>query len=421
MENQAATPIQQPSPRQVRIALVFTVAVLVAKLLLQASTPEVTRYDFRGMYTTGYMVRTGDGARLYDPVAQARAQQAVFGQPGLMLNVHPPFEALFFAPLAELSYRTAYLLWGLINILLWMWFARLARAFAPRPRQTFQYLLLCFAFFPLWINLLQGQTTLILLLLYSFVYLNLERGRDFRAGALLGLGLFRFQLVLPFALICLVRRKWRLMTGFAAAALALVALSLLAVGPSGTISYVKLLLQVARDPARPAFASILPSHMPTVRGVLSALTAGRGDPHAIFVAALLISLLLILLAAEPWRGRGRLAGTPFLNLRFASALAVTLITAFHLLEHDMSLLLLPILLAIGSPQWRHKSPWRTLVIAAVAVLYLPPAYLLLRAWNSLYLLALPIFAFALAAFMLLRTHEEATPAGPCSQIPGDTF
>jgi hypothetical protein len=411
MENQAATPIQQPSPREVRIALVFTAAVLVAKLFLQAATPDVTRYDFRGIYTAGYMVRAGDGARLYDPVAQARAEQAVFGRPGLMVIVHPPFEALFFAPLAALSYRTAYLLWGLINILLWMWLARLARAFAPRPQQTFQYLLLCFAFFPLWINLLQGQTTLILLLLYSFVYLNLERGRDFRAGVLLGLGLFRFQLVLPFALICLVRRKWRMMTGFAAAALALVALSLVAVGPSGTISYVKLLLQVAREPARPAFAAILPSHMPTVRGVLSAVTAGRADPKAIFAAALFISLLLILGAAEPWRGRGRLEGTPFLNLSFASALAVTLLTAFHLLEHDLSLLLLPILLAIGSPPWPYQSPWRTLVIAAVAVLYLPPAYLLLRAWNSLYLLALPLFAFALAAFMLLRSQEEATPAG----------
>jgi hypothetical protein len=125
-----------------------------------------------------------------------------------------------------------------------------------------------------------------------------------------------------------------------------------------------------------------------------------------------ISLLLILPAAEPWRGRGRLAGTPFLNLSFASALAVTLITAFHLLEHDVSLILLPILLAVGSPQWRPKSPWRTLLIAAVAVLYLPPAYLLLRAWNSLYLLAPPLFAFALAVFMLLRTPEEETPAGP---------
>jgi len=46
----------------------------------------------------------------------------------------------------------------------------------------------------------------------------LKNGRDFRAGAILGLGLFKFQFIVPFALIFLLRRRWKFMRGFVATA-----------------------------------------------------------------------------------------------------------------------------------------------------------------------------------------------------------
>jgi len=410
MASENATPVQQPTPRQVRIALAFTAAVLFGHLCVQAMSPLIRDYDFGAVYTAGYMVRQGKGARLYDLAEQARAEETVSNRPALLMIVHPPFEALFFAPLTRLSYASAYLVWGAINVLLWILFAHLARSFAPVPRQTFQYLLLCFTFVPLWATMVEGQTTLVLLSLYCLTYLSLERQHDFRAGAFLGLGLFRFQLVLPFAFICLLRKKWRLMAGFTVTALLLGALSIVAVGLSGVVSYVTLLAHTLVPPANPAYAAIAPSDMPTIRGVLSVVLTGRIATKWISVTAALLSGLLILVTAMCWRRGDRLEGNDSPGLMFAAALAVTLITGLHVYVYDLGLLSLAIFLAIGSPQWSRKTLWRTIVNVSIGVLYLPPVYLILGGSKRLCLLWFPVFAFTLALFVLLGKPQQGEQA-----------
>ena len=400
MLSKRATPTPQPTPREIRIAIVFTAAVLLTVVFLKAANPDVRGSSFMAMYAAGRIVRVGHGSRLYDLAEQTRAEDAISKRPSLVAIVHPPFEALFFAPLAKLSYTKAYLVWGVINIVLWMLFAYLARSFAPVPRQTLRYMLLCFAFFPLWVILFDGQTTLVLLNLYFLVYLSLKRQNDFRAGAFLGLGLFKFQLVLPFALICLLRGKWRMMAGFAAAALLLGALSIVAVGPSGVISYVTFLESIVRHPADPAHYAILPSYMASVRGILSALLAGHVAPAWIHVAIGLVSGLLIIFTAEVWRRRERHEADSSPGMAFAAALAVTLMTAFHLYPYDLSLLLLATLLTIGSPECSRRKPWRTLLYVSIGIFYLQPLYLLLGHWNRLYLFFLPLCGFALAIFAM---------------------
>ena len=207
-------PATQPTPRQLRIALAFTATVLLAMLFLQLLDPEFNGDDFLAMYAAGSLVHQGHGAQLYDLQAQARMEAPLVKHQGLVLIVHPPFEAVAFAPFTALPFAAAYILWGVVNILLWLLFAHLARRFAPVPRQPFRYLLLCFGFLPLWLALMKGQTISLLIVLYCLTFLSLQKGHDFRAGAFLGLGLFRFQLVLPFALVCLLRKKWRMVAGF---------------------------------------------------------------------------------------------------------------------------------------------------------------------------------------------------------------
>ncbi|MBZ5564049.1 MAG: DUF2029 domain-containing protein [Acidobacteriia bacterium] len=380
----------------------FTAAALFGHLIAQSMAPSVRGYDFRAMYAAGQIVRSGNGSRLYDLQEQARAEEAIFERPGLLLIVHPPFEALFFAPLTRFSYASAYLIWGAINILLWMLFAYLARSFAPVPQQIFRYLILCFTFFPLWITMISGQTTIPLVVLYCLTYIALKGQQDFRAGVFLGLGLFRFQLVLPFALICLLRQKWRMMAGFAVTAVLLGGLSVVAVGLSGVASYVTLLVNIVRRPADSLYGAFATSDMPTVRGVLSVLMAGRVAPEWVSVTVALVSGLLILFVAGLWRRKDRLERDASLGLMFAAALAVTLITGYHVYYYDLSLLLLAVFLVLGSPQWSRKTPWRAVVYVSIAVLYLPPVYLLLGGWRRLYLLWFPLFIFVLALFGLLR-------------------
>src|ERR1700743_1177071 len=64
--------------------------------------------DFTAFYAAGLSVRQGHGAEIYDPVEQWRAQRQfasnVAIRPGPLPYLHPPFEALLFAPFTLMAY-----------------------------------------------------------------------------------------------------------------------------------------------------------------------------------------------------------------------------------------------------------------------------------------------------------------------------
>jgi hypothetical protein len=282
-----------------------------------------------------------------------------------------------------------------------MLFVYLARPLSPVPRQTSWYLILCFAFLPFWVALLDGQTSLLLVVLYWLSLLSLKCKKDFRAGAILGMGLFRFQLVLPFALICLLRQKWKMMGGFATVASLLGLLSIVVAGPSGLLSYYQLLLHVIKHPADPAYVAIQPYDMPILRGFLSVLLTGRIGEKWTNAAVAVVSALLILFTAWRWRQQDRREGDASLGLAFAAAVAVALMTGFHLYVYDLSLLLPAVLLALGSSQWSERSGWNHVLNISIGILYLPPLYFLLSNRSQRYLLFIPLAGFAIAALGLL--------------------
>jgi len=224
------------------------------------------------------------------------------------------------------------------------------------------------------------------------------------AGVFLGLGLFRFQLVLPFVLICILRKKWKLTAGFASVALLLAAISVLAVGWQGVMSYVHLIIDTARHPSNPSYASIRPSDMPTVRGFLAAILTGWVSQKWINAGTALVSAFLILFTAWRWRQEDRRDEDDSLGLIFAAALTVTLITGFYVLAHDMSLMLLAVLLALASSQQSRELRWWLILKGSVIVLCLPFAYMLLLHWHQMSMLFPILVAFVLATFALLENQ-----------------
>jgi hypothetical protein len=389
-----------PTRTEAIIALGFIGALLFAIVLLTAALHAVRRSDFVGYYTGGLIIRTGNASKLYDLSEQARIQQRLFQRKDLLLDNHPPFEALWFAALARLDYVKAYILWGAINIFLWIVFQHLLRPYTPIPRNPYRYFLLCSLFVPLCFALMQGQTSVLLLLMFSLSFVCIKRGEDFKAGIFLGLGLLKFPVVLPFALICCLRSKWRMMAGFAAAASLLALLSVMAVGVAGVGSYVNLLIDMIRNPGNPAYWSIVVWKMPTIRGFFAALLTGRVAAGLVSILAEAVSALLILFVAWKWRRADREEGGNSQGLMFAAALAISLVVAPHLYLHDLTLLLLAQLLVIGSPQWSQKSSPRVVLTSIMVILYCPPVYALLLSWQAVYLLAPLLVIFAFAAISL---------------------
>src|SRR5258708_8592103 len=227
----------------------FGLAVFLVSAVFWADRPPtVEKTDFSVTYIGSRMVYLGQGSKLYDLAEQRKLKQSLLKDAEPLIYEHPPFEALLLAPLGALPYKTAYLLWGLINVAIWLSLPRLLRPYSPAARDELAYLALWLLFAPLGVALFQGQSSIVLLLVYALTFISLKRGCDFRAGAILGLGLFKFQFIVPFALIFLLRRQWKFMKGFVAPAAGLSVLSVVAGGWPRVWSYIPFVDSVASHP-----------------------------------------------------------------------------------------------------------------------------------------------------------------------------
>lgn len=407
-----ATP---PTRCVVPIVLGLAALLLLAVVLITAARDGAPRADFVCFYANGVIIRQRNAAKLYDPAEQARIERLLLRPAPLLINSQPPFEALWFALLARLSLLPAYVLWGAINVGLWLLFQQLMRGYAPNPRKTNHYIWLCCLFMPLWYALGQGQTSVLLLLAFSLTFISLQRGQDFRAGVFLGLGLLKFAVALPFALICFLLGKWRLVAGFLTAACGLGAVSVLAVGLAGMRSYAHLLIDFMRRPDNPLYASMRSEdRMPSVKGFLATLLTGRLDSVYVNTLVMAASAALVLFTAWRWRQEDRRGGGASSGLMFAAALTVSQLVAPHFYAYDLTLMLLAVLLVIGAPQWSQRSRQRTILMTAMVILYAPPVYLVLLVWRLTFGLAPVLAAFALAAISLARKN------GPTREVAEGT-
>src|SRR5260370_25298438 len=74
--------------------------------------------------------------------------------------------------------------------------------------------MMALGFLPVGICLVQGQDTILLLLILAGAYRLEKNGKEFTSGLILGLGMFRFQLVIPLVVWLCFERKWKLLAGF---------------------------------------------------------------------------------------------------------------------------------------------------------------------------------------------------------------
>lgn len=331
--------------------------------------------DFTAFYAAGKCVQRGLGSRLYSMETQARIQQEFASSVKIRNSplpfTHPPFEAVLFVPLAFLSYSAAYWAWNAISVLALATFLAVLRPHIPRLRGWSEALpFLCgLAFFPVFVCLLQGQDSLLLLLLFGLALVAMRSGRDFAGGICLGLALFRFQLVLPVIAVVVLLRRWNMIAGFAVTAAALGGISAAVVGWGEVMNYPRRLLQISHMQAATAMN---PKIMPNLRGVIASL-AGDGDFAHVLIA--LLSLALVAWVAWRWKADTR---QPDFELGFGLTLVVAVMVSYHLMAHDLSVLLLPLLLAA---EWllreRARGVARRLLVAAIGILFFSPIYFLL--------------------------------------------
>jgi Glycosyltransferase family 87 len=366
--------------------------------------------SFRQLYTAGYMVRTGHSGELYDYKAQKLFQdQLVSREPVLMPFIRPPFDALVFVPFSFLSYSSAYIAFLILSIALLAASVRILRPWTGHLRANHKWLAIAIfsSFVPVASALMLGQDSILLLALLSASMLALEKERDITAGALAGLGLFKFHLLIPLALLLLCWKRFRFFAGFSSVAAALALVSLWVATPAQIRFYAGSLLNIGQggnDGTHDLLRYPLPiTMMASVHGLVNGLFEAPSIQRTVITILLVVGVVLWIAITMP-----KSCPTQWM---IPIALTTSVFVSYYLFIYDLTILLLPLTVALNRSTAPARGKTSRLLSAACVLVFLAPACLIL--WTSYFcLVSLPVFFFL---FMLVRNAKnECSAAAACS-------
>jgi hypothetical protein len=271
-----------------------------------------------------------------------------------------------------LRYPVAYWTFQTLSFLaflgfLWIW--------APRCRELLLFTSLCL---PVLSNFLTGQDLAFAVLAAALAIEAMRRNQDFAAGLLLSLCAIKIHLFSMTPLVLLIHRRWSVLGGGATGGAVLLAASFLSDGLDWPRRYLGLLANPELHPG--------PEHMPTLRGLIFALS-GREIPMLEIALSLVVIAALILLARRS-------------SLEFGLAFAIVsgLLVGYHAYLQDCMILLLTFVLVLEHSRW---PPLR----AATALALTPPVFLFLTAGQ-------PYNAVVPLVLLLLLALANIRPASP---------
>jgi hypothetical protein len=372
--------------------------------------------DFAHFYASSLLVREGRGSKLYDYGEQREVQRALFSQvdtrPEPLVFNHLAYETLIYLPFTYFSYPVAVSLWTLINLFILIAISLYLprRLYDAHAALRTPWILPMLAFFPTLGALIQGQDSVLLLLLYTFAFILLRSDKPVLAGCVLAMGLFKFHLILPFILIFLLRRQWRFVYGFAAACPIPLLLSVCVTGWRGAGDYIRFLVlsnqSLSSIEGQQQFG-VYPANMPNVRGLVYTAFNGSLTYKPLLSITLICSAIVILWAVKAARGAP-------VEMLFALALMVTLLVSYHMFPYDLTPAILPAFLLFNQivRVSRQRFGFHGLAFAiSCALLLMSPLHLAILHYGIAgSVTALPVLVLALLMGSA-RYHSPASAEG----------
>lgn len=365
------------------VLFLFAIALSNAVLLWYGHDFITQGYgDFTSFYAAGKLVQRGEASKLYDRRAQWEVQQEFASSVRIRKHalpyIRPPFEALLFLPLSYLPYPLACAAWMAFKVLILFLTLFLLRVYLPiHPLvllPTPLLALLCLSANPVTFDLLQGQDAILLLFVFALVFIALTRNAQFMAGMLLGVGLFKFHLVVPVLLVFALRRKVRFAGGFFLIASVLSLISTALVGWNVIVAYPKYLWDLSRDPLS---GMMPPEIMPTMNGLITSVADRLGRHGAGDWLAAPVLLAGIIFAAYTWRPTDDVDNR-LMSAGFSLLIATLILTNYYFSGYDLALLIMPIFVMGNCFSSRGVSlPYLRSFAFCMGVLLFVPAYWIL--------------------------------------------
>ncbi len=400
------------SDRAVRLlAVVIVVCAFIGFVLLSfpANKENTSKLlDFSEFYAAGQIVRQGLGNRLYDFKLQAEFQLQV--APVHAFYLRPPFEAILFVPLTYLNYRAAYTAWVMLSLGLLIGASYIIESHSGVSQAITQYargipadfglvLVIFLTFLPTMDCFLIGQDSMLLLAVYTLVFVALRSKRDFMAGCVLACGLFKFHLVIPFAVIFLLRRQWPFLRGFAAVGIVLMVLSIAVSGPHIVTAYPRMFFNTAYR----QLMGFQPEYAANIRGLVYLLAGGSIPAVVSGILVATSSGLLLWTTARNWNDDR-------FGLCFAAALIAALLTGYHLFVYDLTLLLLPVAIVCGELARGRRLLNNTALNLVLVVFFVPTIHRELILHHIYALMCVPLIVLYAVVMKMAADSSRLGPA-----------
>jgi hypothetical protein len=348
--------------RQALIASTVCAGVVLAILTALTATAVVrivtgaygATGDFISFWSAGYIVRTGDGAHLYDPAVQEAVQRAHYagGFRSADGYIMPVFVAWLFAPFSLIRFTPAFLLYSVFNV--GMMFA-VARALASYLKELPDMVRTTFlAVFSLSIPtvavVIFGQVDFITFGAAFAGYVLLRRERYVLAGFAFAFMLFKPQMLVGMILLLIIRRRWSTLAVLGAIGIPLITIPALLTSPHTLISNVAMVSRYSNSNRQ---LDVNAEMMSNWRGFVVSVT-GNADFRVWAPGMVLIALVVLAIAIPRWRSAAR-AKLP-LEQSYALAVLAPLLISWHLHTQSLVLVFLAVALHLkGSFEGRTPS------------------------------------------------------------------
>ena len=353
------------TPKRLRVhGLLFAVALwgvyvwTIATPGLRDRNGNLKGTDFLHFYVLGSLAAEHRGADLYDMNAQAAlAARRVPEASGIRyLPLYPPQVSILFAPLASLSYGSAFVVWWVCSSALyglccyWIW-----RACPNLQTYSGTAALLAVAS-PAFFNLMAwGQTSALALACFTLMYFLLRDPREFIAGLALGCLIFKPQLGLAAAVVFLALGTWRVLAGAAVSSAAQLSIGVFYYGVEPLRRWLGMLWNVR---ALLPWLEPKPYQTHCLRTFWSMIVPW----HALsFTLYGLSAAIILFVTIRLWKRDQALA------LRYSALMLATVLVAPHLTVYDL-VVLAPAILLLAD--WLAGQPATREVRHAGTLLYL---------------------------------------------------
>lgn len=283
------------------------------------------------------MIKEGGKENFYKMDNQLLYQQRVVApdtKDELLPFKNLPLFAFPFIPLTYFPLSLSYRIFAYLNLILLGVFTLLLKRVFRNTRKVGLLSLIPFIYIPNIISIIVGQISIIMAITVLFLYKLFKEGKYFIAGLVSGILLIKLQYltIIPF-LFFIAREKKQYLSGFFVAASILAVSSIYFAGVEALAGYPSFLLQTEN-----ASFGIRSQRMLTVNSTIFYLKPFfvSGYRYALYANSLLYLGALYLFSK-----RHKLVA---LDNSFSSAIVFSLLFAVHVLEHDLTVLLVPVLL-----------------------------------------------------------------------------